>query len=110
MAGTIEAKRSIERGQIVLLKCEAKGGMFAYECAVIVKGCGRRYETMIDKELIIFATSSESEGDCHAQSGWVKVSAISIDEDQRSALVELPRQIVGGGRRITVPLSEIDVE
>ena len=108
MSVAIEATKLIQQGQDVWLKCEATPGMFAYECAVVINGCGRRYETMIDKEFILFP--QESSDNRQGRSACIKVSPISIDEVQRTVLVELPRQIVGGGRRIPVPLSEIDTE
>ena len=89
-------------GDTVELKCMAGRGMFPHEAGVLIEGSQRNYEAMIDSDLLEY----ESElGDvnipCIVKVGVVKVNDTKI-------LVELPRQVVAGGRRIWVPQSQVN--
>jgi hypothetical protein len=85
------------------LRCFATRGMFPHECAVTIKGKDRRYESMIDEELL--RLDGTINGDREVL-GKVNVEVVNVNGED--VLVELPRQVVSGGRRIWVPRSEVE--
>ena len=84
---------------MVSLKCKTGRGMFPHELAVLIKGVDGYYESMVDAELV--KVSAESQ-----ETGWIDVGVVKYNGT--GVLVELPRQVVSGGRRIWVPESEVD--
>jgi len=85
------------------LRCTAGSGMFDHEAGVLIQGVDRWYESMIDRDLVSIAEPAAS--DQEAQAAWVDVNVIQANGTK--LLVELPRQVVSGGRRIWVPRSEV---
>ena len=85
------------------IRCIAGKGMFPHESAVLIKGIDRWYESMIDSELLEFESESAVGDDQPA-----RIDVDIIDRQSGSALIELPRQVVVGGRRIWVPDSELE--
>lgn len=96
--------KELSVGQMVQLKCLAGRGMFPHESAVLIRGATQHYEAMIDSELV--QVSGETSPDDERQAS-IHVRVVNTRDDG-SMLVELPRQVITGGRRIWVPLSEIE--
>jgi hypothetical protein len=90
--------------QTAQLKCLAGRGMFPHESAVLIRGVTQHYEAMIDSELINLRDDATTVDE---RQGVVEVQIIKVNEEGHR-LVELPRQVVNGGRRIWVPVSEIE--
>ncbi|HVA48413.1 MAG TPA: hypothetical protein VNH11_18760 [Pirellulales bacterium] len=90
-------------GSTVRVKCTATRGMFPYELGVLVRGRDQFYETMVDAELV------QVEGgeipDDEARPATIKAQVVNVNGE--NVLVELPRQVVTGDRRIWVPISEV---
>ena|ERR1051326_4259779 len=95
---TVEIERS------VCLKCQAGRGMFEHEAAVLIRGVDQSYESMIDSEFVRLADDGKEITDDY-QPAFIEVQIIKESAD--AYLVELPRQVVSGGRRIWVPKSEV---
>ena len=87
-----------------LLKCTVQSSVFPHELGVFIQGVDRGYESLIDAALV--QTENLEDGQPH--SGRVEVSIIKKDAERNAVLVELPRQVVMGGRRIWVPESEVE--
>jgi len=81
------------------LKCEPGDGMFPHEKSVLIAGVERNYEMLVDAEFVRLSGESD-------QTGWIDVTPVTTQGDR--VLVELPRQVISGGRRIWVPASELD--
>jgi hypothetical protein len=81
-----------------LLKCKFEPGAMAHEVAIFVTGIEGEFESWADPRDI------EVE-DRATGAGFVPVRV--IDEDTTRALVELPVEVIMGGRRIWVPLTSI---
>jgi hypothetical protein len=93
---------SIQNAKTARLKITAGKGMFPHECGVLIKGSDRCYESMIDSELVTLDKDGSPE---EGATGWVEVGVVSVNCEK--VLVEFPRQVVSGGRRIWVPKSEL---
>lgn len=89
-------------GDTVGLKCTAGRGMFPHEAGVLITGADRNYESMIDSDLL----ELESELGDAATPCVVKVSVVKVNG--LTLLIELPRQVVVGGRRIWVSQSQVE--
>lgn len=95
---TLQVSREVQ------LKCTAGKGMFPHEAGVLIQGADRYYESFIDWEFLRI-DEGEKIGDREV-SALVPVQIIQ-DEGSR-VLVELPRQVVSGGRRIWVLSSSFE--
>jgi hypothetical protein len=86
----------------VQVKCTAGKGMFAYEKAVLIRGKDGSYESMMDSDLVHIEGDSPEGDEIPAV-----VDAVVVKVNCESVLVELPRQVIAGGRRIWVPMTEV---
>ena len=89
--------------QIGKLRCTAGRGMFAHEAGVSIQGSDRCYESMIDSELVTIL-DGQILGDDDVPA---LVTVTIVETNGSKILVELPRQVVAGGRRIWVNKSEV---
>ncbi len=89
--------------QIGKLRCTAGRGMFAHEAGVSIRGSDRCYESMIDSDLVAIQ-DGQILGDDDVPA-LVMVTIVKTNGSKM--LVELPRQVVAGGRRIWVSKSEV---
>ncbi len=97
---TLKRLQSAERGS---LKCTAVRGMFPHEVDIAIRGKnGGWYESMMDSNLVDLEGDFEDDSE---REGKVEVSIVGRTDD--AVLVELPRQVIGGGRRIWVPAAEV---
>lgn len=97
---------ALQADSVVNVKCQAATGMFPHEAGVLIKGAEGMYEALIDSELVSTASGNRlSEQDQPAS-----VRAIVVKVNGKGVLVELPRQVISGGRRIWVPISEVSQE
>ena len=96
---------NFEIGSTVQVKCMASRGMLQHERAILVKGIDQFYEAMLDAELVTI-DGGDIKGD---EERPATIHARVINVNCESVLVELPRQVVTGGRRIWVPKSEVTV-
>lgn len=88
------------------LRCTATKGTFPHEVDVAIQGAdGAWYESLMDS-CVVFVDGALSMDE--EKEGNVQVVIIHRAPAKKSVLVELPRQVVGGGRRIWV--SENDVK
>lgn len=86
-----------------VLRCKAGRGMFPHEAGILIQGADRVYESMVDRELVLMEEGTElSDVDVPAS---ITVGVIKVNGTKM--LVELPRQVVCGGRRIWVSKSEV---
>ena len=83
----------------ISLKCTAGPGMFPHESGILIKGADRYYETMVDSEFLKLNADAKD-------TAWIDVGVVQVNGT--NVLIELPRQVVAGGRRIWVPESEVD--
>lgn len=87
------------------LKCTAGRGMLMHETGVLIRGAERNYESILDSELV-----RVSEGQSNVVENTpaqITVNVVSVNCE--NILVELPRQVVSGGRRIWVPKTEVEM-
>jgi hypothetical protein len=90
--------------RFVELKCMAGKGMFPHEASVLIRGASQCYESLIDWEFLQLAGGTViGEEDVLAS---IPVQVVQDNGD--NLLVELPRQVVSGGRRIWVPKTEVE--
>ena len=87
-----------------LLKCTVQSSVFPHELGVLIQGVDRGYESLIDAALV----QTENLDDGQPHSGRVAITIIKKDKERNALLVELPRQVVMGGRRVWVPESEVE--
>lgn len=92
----------LEIGSTVKVKCTASSGMFPHELGILVRGRDQFYEAMIDAELVSLVGEPNDRDERPAT-----VKAIVANVNCTNVLVELPRQVVAGGRRIWIPISEV---
>ena len=83
-----------------LLKCKFEPGAMKHEVAIYVTGVDGIFESWTDPRDI------EVE-DPASGSGFVPVRVINEDTIKNRALVELPVEVIMGGRRIWVPLTSV---
>ncbi len=103
LAASENRNHGAEKGfDVAFLKCSVEPSVFPHELGVFIQGVNRDYESLIDAELI------EVDGQTHK--GRVEIAIIQRSKEQHALLVELPRQVVMGGRRIWVPESEVEYE
>jgi hypothetical protein len=95
--------RSFPVSSTVQIKCKAGKGMFPYEAGVLIQGTDRFYESMMDLELVHLEGGEEIGDD--DQPATIEATVINVN--CTSLLVELPRQVVAGGRRVWIPMSEV---
>lgn len=88
------------------LRCLAGSGMFAHEASVLIQGEAQHYESMVDRELV-HATGVEIGTGTEEVSALLDVTVVKVNGT--AMLVELPRQVVSGGRRIWVPKAEVQL-
>ena len=85
---------------MTLLKCKFEPGAMAHEVAIFVMGVDGELESWADpRDIKVEDTTTGS--------GYVPVRLISEDTSKGRALVELPVEVVMGGRRIWVPLTNV---
>jgi hypothetical protein len=89
------------------LKCRVRTSPFEHEFDVLIEGMDHQYESFIDKSLV--DVSDDLVSDERPVCGKVKVSLVADDSARDAVLVELPRQVVMGGRRIWVPRSSLEI-
>lgn len=99
-----EIRNSEEEFELGYLKCSVEPSAFPHELGVFIKGAEQNYESLIDANLIRLVDANEGRTD----SGRVEVTIVQRDDELEAVLVELPRQVVMGGRRIWVPSSEVE--
>jgi hypothetical protein len=107
-AATKEANMSqtVSAAQSASLRCIAGKGMFPYEAGVLIRGADQYYESMIDRDLVHTRRDCVS-NDAGEIEALVHVDVIKVNGDR--VLVELPRQVVSGGRRIWVSKTEVEM-
>lgn len=93
---------NFEVGSTVNVKCTAGKGMFPHELGVLIRGKDQFYESMIDAELVKVVGEPN---DRDERPATVKATVVNIN--CTNILVELPRQVVAGGRRIWIPMAEV---
>ena len=93
---------NFEIGSTVSVKCTARKGMFSHELAVLIRGRDQWYESLVDAELVCL---QENEGDGVQRPATIRATVVNVN--CTNVLVELPRQVVAGGRRIWIPTSEV---
>jgi hypothetical protein len=103
MSGNVAC--NLEIGSTVQVKCTAGKGMFPHELGVLLQGKDQFYEAMIDAELVQLTGEPNDDGERPASVG-ARVVSVNCE----NVLVELPRQVVTGGRRIWVPKSEVTAD
>lgn len=86
------------------LKCMAGRGMFPHETGILIRGVDQFYESILDSELVHPTGISTATGE--DAPALIEVEVIKVNGAQ--LLVELPRQVVSGGRRIWVPRTEVE--
>lgn len=87
------------------LKCVAGQGVFPHEASVLIRGAQESYESLIDRQLV--ALTHEAQWGEDDVAAFIDVDV--IDERETLLLVELPREVVFGGRRIWVAKSEVEM-
>lgn len=93
---------SVIESPTVRIKCRVGPGMFSYESGILIHGVDRYYESMVDTDLVQIEDGPAANGD---NPGTIGVRIIRRDGDR--VLIELPREVVAGGRRIWVSASEV---
>ena len=83
-----------------LLKCTFEPGAMKHEVAIYVTGVDGIFESWTDPRDIEVEDSASG-------SGFVPVRVINEDTTRNRALVELPVEVIMGGRRIWVPLTSV---
>ena len=73
-------------------------GMFPHEVGILIQGADRWYESMVDSELVTALDQSTAR---------IPVEVVERDRDVKRVLIQLPRQVVAGGRRIWVNESAV---
>jgi hypothetical protein len=94
---------NLEIGSAVQIKCTAGTGMFSHELSILLRGKDRFYESMVDAELV--SVSDDGYDDDSERPATIEAQVVNVNDE--SVLVELPRQVVTGGRRVWVPISEV---
>lgn len=92
-----------EAASAVQVKCVAGRGMFPHESGILIRGTDRFYEAIVDSDLL--HSGDDRRPDAGEYSATIDALIVKVNCD--SLLVELPRQVVSGGRRIWIPISEV---
>jgi hypothetical protein len=82
------------------LNCHITGGVQEHETGVLIDGVEQQYEAIVDDRLI-----ARHNG---ANAGQIRVAIVAADDTRAAYLVELPRQVTMGGRRIWVPKTSVE--
>ena len=86
------------------LKCMVGAGPLAHERSFWVDGVGQRYESWTDAEQVTLSNGGPLSGEDLAP-GLVPV--LIVKEEQLRVLVQLPREVVMGGRRVWVDAGQL---
>lgn len=85
------------------LKVLASLGVLSHEAGISIRGVDGTYESFVDREMVN-PENNEPLSD-EDRPATIEVDLVKVDNGR--ALVELPRQVVAGGRRIWVPATEV---
>jgi hypothetical protein len=85
------------------LKVLASTGALSHEAGITIRGIDGTYESFVDSELV----NPENGEPLTHQDKRATIAVNVIKVDNGNVLIELPRQVVVGGRRIWVPASEV---
>ena len=82
------------------LHCNIMGSVQEHETGILIDGLGLQYESIVDDRLILRTNASNM--------AKIRVAIVASDENRAAYLVELPRQVTMGGRRIWVPKTTVE--
>lgn len=83
------------------LKCNIMGNVQSYETGILIDGLEREYELIVDEQFVARNNGTNA--------GQIDVDIVVADDDRDAYLIELPRQVTMGGRRVWVPKKTVEV-
>src|SRR5579862_1843888 len=95
-----------EGAPLALLECRVTKGVFPHERTIYVDGEDRGYESCADAGKVELQTDESDLENKPTVPGLVRVRVVTLDEDRHRALVELPEEVVMGGRRVWVAVAK----
>ncbi|HEX4413657.1 MAG TPA: hypothetical protein VH107_08510 [Lacipirellulaceae bacterium] len=98
---SISAQAILNVGGQVKVKCQAMQGVFHHEVGVLIRGSEGSYESLLDAEMVTL----DEPLDDGQKPGTLRATVVKVNGVK--VLVELPRQVVSGGRRVWIPKTEI---
>jgi hypothetical protein len=100
MSVTMQQPQFIEGG-FIWVNCQVTEGALGHEYGVLVQGADGQHESMVDTDIV--SVEEVPKGDVVTKG---KLPAKVIKINGVNLLVELPRQVVAGGRRVWIPKTE----
>lgn len=93
---------------MALLRCRVAKSAMAHERSLIVEGVGKEYESWADSRAVqLLEGEDERSLESSEAQGLVTVRVVDNDATNGLLLVELPEQVIMGGRRVWVPAGSV---
>lgn len=89
---------------MAMVECRVARGAIARELMVYVEGEEREYESWADPGKVEVPSELDAEA---SVPGYVHIRVVRRDDEHGRALIELPQEVVMGGRRIWVATSKL---
>lgn len=85
------------------LKVLASLGVLSHEAGISIRGVDGTYESFVDRDMV----NPENSEPLTDEDRPATIAVDMLKVDNGCVLVELPREVVAGGRRIWVPATEV---